>query len=43
MVSLDVTNLYSYMPYNLGKQAISFWIEKYPETLHQIFNKKNYH
>ena len=28
--------------HELGKQTISFWIDKYPETLHPKFNK-NYH
>ena len=40
MITFDVTNLYSNIPHELGKQAISFWIEKYPETLHPRFNKK---
>ena len=40
MVIFDVTNLYSNNPHELGKQAISFWIEKYPETLHPRFNEK---
>ena len=34
--TFDVTNL----SHQLGKQTISFWTDKYPETLHQIFNKK---
>ena len=29
-------------PHELGIKAISFWIDKYPEILHPIFNKKNY-
>ena len=39
MVTFDITNLQSNIPHELGKQAISFWIEKYPETLHPTFNK----
>ena len=39
MVTFDVTKLYSSIPHKLGKQANSFWIEKYPETLYPIFNK----
>ena len=33
-------NLYSNSPRELEKQAISFWTDKYPETLHLRFNKK---
>ena len=41
MVTFDVTNLYSNIPHELGKQTISFWIKKrYPETLPRRFNKK---
>ena len=38
MVTFDVTNLYNNIHHELGKQAIWFWIEKYPETLHLRFN-----
>ena len=38
--TFDVTNLYSNIPHELGKQANSFWIDKYPDTLHPRFNKK---
>ena len=38
MVTFDITNLYSNILHELGKQAISFWIEKYPETLNPTFN-----
>ena len=40
MIIFDLTNLYSNILHELGKQAISFCIEKYPETLHPRFNKK---
>ena len=40
MATFDITNLYSNIPHKLGKQAISFWIDKYPDTLHPRFNKK---
>ena len=39
MATFDVTNHCSNIPI-LGKQANSFWIEKYPETQHSVFNKK---
>ena len=40
MVTFDDKNLYSNIPHEYGKQAISFWIWKYTETLHPRFNKK---
>ena len=40
IVTFDVTNLFSNIPHELGKQAISFSIDKYPNTLHPRFNKK---
>ena len=39
IATFDVTNLYSNIPHELGKQAISFWIDKHPDTLHPRFNK----
>ena len=36
IVAYDVTNLYSNIPHELGKQAISFCIDKYPDTLHDL-------
>ena len=40
MITFDVPNLYSNISYELGKQAITFRIEKYPEILYPRFNKK---
>ena len=40
MVISDITYLYSNILHELGKQVISFWIEKYPETLYPRFKKK---
>ena len=40
MVLFNITNLYSNVPNELGKQVTSIWIEKYPDTLHPRFNKK---
>ena len=34
IVTCDVTNLYCNITHELGKQAISFGIDKYPDTLH---------
>ena len=39
MVTFDITNLCINIPHELGKQAISFWIEEYSETLDLRFNK----
>ena len=39
IVTFGVTDLYSNIPHELGKQTTSFWIEKYPEQLHPRFNK----
>ena len=38
--TFDITNLYNNIPHELRKQAISFWIDKYPDILHPRFNKK---
>lgn len=38
LATFDVTNLYSNIPHELGKKAITFWLEKYPETLNPRFN-----
>ena len=40
MATFNTTKLYSNIPNGLGKQAILFWIEKYPEIFHPRFNKK---
>ena len=40
MVTFGVTNLYSNIPHELGKQAILFWIEKYQGILHPRFKKR---
>ena len=38
--TFDGTNLYGNLFHELGKQAISFWFDKYPDTLHPRFSKK---
>ena len=40
MKTFAVTNLYSNIPHKSRKQAISFWILKYPEALQPRFNLK---
>ena len=40
MVSFDVTEIYGNVPHELGKQAISFWIENYQKHYTQDLSKK---
>ena len=37
MTSFDVTSLYSNIPHHLGKRAIKYWLDKFPETLNIRF------
>ena len=39
IATFDGSNLYNNIPHELGKQAITFWIDKYPNTLHPRFFK----
>ena len=39
LVKFDVKSLYTSIPHNYGFEAISFWIEKHPDTLHSRFSK----
>ena len=38
--TFDVTNLHCNISYELEKQVISFWREKYSERLNLIFNMR---
>ena len=40
LASFDVVNLYSNIPHEYGLEAISYWIEKYPEALPERINKE---
>ena len=40
LVSFDVVNLYSNIPHEYSLEAISYWIEKYPEALPERINKE---
>ena len=40
IVTFDATNLYNNISHELGKQAIAFWLDKYPDTLYPRFDKK---
>jgi len=39
LVSFDVTSLYTNIPIELGVEAISFWIKKYPELIDSRFEE----
>ena len=39
LVSFDVVNLYSNIPHDLGVEAISFWLNKYPKELPNRISK----
>ena len=38
LVTLDVKNLYSSIPHELGYEALKYWLTKYPEDLHIRFS-----
>ena len=37
LVSFDVTSLYTNISYELGVEAITFWLEKYPKLINSRF------
>ena len=39
LVTSDVKSVYTSIPHNYGLEAISFWIEKHPDSLHSRFSK----
>ena len=39
LVSFDIVSLYSNIPHGLGLEAISFWLDKYPELIANRYNK----
>ena len=40
-VTFDITSLYTNISHNLGQEAISYWIDKYPEDLIEYRFTKN--
>ena len=40
LTTFDVSSLYSNIPHELGKEAISYWIQKHSDNLHPRFNKE---
>lgn len=39
LTTFDVVSLYSNIPHDLGREAISYWLNKYPEKLQNRFGK----
>ena len=39
LVKFDVKNLYTSITHDYGLEAISFWIDKHPDSLHSRFSK----
>ena len=39
LISFDIVSLYPNIPHDLGIEAISFWLEKYPELITDRYNK----
>ena len=39
LVSFEIVSLYSNIPHDLGLEAISFWLDKFPELIANRYNK----
>ncbi|MCG7874810.1 MAG: GIY-YIG nuclease family protein [Candidatus Thiodiazotropha endolucinida] len=39
LISFDIVSLYSNIPHGLGLEAISFWLDRYPDLIADRFNK----
>jgi hypothetical protein len=39
LITLDITSLYSNIDHNIGREAITYWLDKYPAELHPRFTK----
>ena len=40
LVTFDVKSLYTSIPHDYGLEAITFWMEKHPDSLHSRFAKE---
>ena len=40
LTTFDVAGLYSNIPHEYGLEAIEYWLDKYPESLHPRFSKE---
>ena len=39
-MTFDVVNLYTNIPHTFGLEALDYWLENHPESLHARFNKE---
>ena len=39
LVTFDLKSLYTSIPHDYGLEAIRFWVEKHPDSLHSRFSK----
>ena len=40
LVTSDIVNLYTNIPHTLGLEALDYWLENHPESLHARLNKE---
>ncbi|XP_029636544.1 uncharacterized protein LOC115211902 [Octopus sinensis] len=40
MISFDVINLYTSIPFNYGLEAVQFWLDQYPEEIPERISKE---
>ena len=40
LVTFDVVNLYTNIPHTFGLEALDYWLENHPESLHARLNKE---
>ena len=40
LVTFDAVNLYTNIPHTFGLEALDYWLENHPESLHARFNKE---
>ena len=40
ILTFDVVNLYTNIPHTFGLEALDYWLENHPESLHARFNKE---
>ena len=39
-MKFDEVNLYTNIPHTFGQEALDYWLENHPESLHARFNKE---
>ena len=40
LISFDIVSLYTNIPHDFGIEAISYWLDRYPEIIHDRFDKE---